>query len=111
MACIPWLAFHVLHQERFTMATVAVTQDDRIEQAIDEALGHLPVEKLVRGRRVAVKPNDTWASEDDKTGVTQPDTLRAVLRYGRGCSASAPRPCGTCGKPAGSAWGRRTPTR
>src|SRR5207253_6360643 len=29
---------------------------------------------------VAVKPNDTWASEDDTTGITQPDTLRAVLR-------------------------------
>jgi uncharacterized protein (DUF362 family) len=28
-----------------------------------------------------VKPNDTWASARDKTGVTQPDTLRAVLRH------------------------------
>src|SRR5207253_10780719 len=28
----------------------------------------------------AVKPNDTWASAEDKTGITQPDTLRAVLR-------------------------------
>jgi uncharacterized protein (DUF362 family) len=27
-----------------------------------------------------VKPNDTWASAEDRTGVTQPDTLRAVLR-------------------------------
>src|SRR5205085_3514042 len=25
--------------------------------------------------------NDTWASAEDKTGVTQPDTLRAVLRH------------------------------
>jgi uncharacterized protein (DUF362 family) len=34
----------------------------------------------VRGKRLAVKPNDTWASAEDTTGVTQPDTLRAVLR-------------------------------
>jgi uncharacterized protein (DUF362 family) len=35
---------------------------------------------LVRGKIVAVKPNETWASAEDTTGVTQPDTLRAVLR-------------------------------
>jgi uncharacterized protein (DUF362 family) len=28
-----------------------------------------------------VKPNETYATKDDTTGVTQPDTLRAVLRY------------------------------
>jgi uncharacterized protein (DUF362 family) len=27
-----------------------------------------------------VKPNDTWATKDDTTAVTQPDTLGAVLR-------------------------------
>jgi uncharacterized protein (DUF362 family) len=46
-----------------------------------EALRHLPLEPLVRGKRVAVKPNETYATADDKTGVTQPDTLRAVLRH------------------------------
>jgi uncharacterized protein (DUF362 family) len=30
---------------------------------------------------VAVKPNETWASPEDTTGVTQADTLRGVLRY------------------------------
>jgi uncharacterized protein (DUF362 family) len=30
---------------------------------------------------VAVKPNDTWASAEDTTAVTQPDTLRAVLQH------------------------------
>lgn len=63
------------------MATVAVTQNQAIEEAVAEALGHLSLEPLVRGKRVAVKPNDTWASEDDTTGVTQPDTLRGVLRH------------------------------
>src|SRR5437588_3023570 len=62
------------------MAAVVVTRDNTIEKAVAEALGHVPLEALVRGRRVAVKPNDTWASADDTTGVTQPDTLRAVLR-------------------------------
>jgi hypothetical protein len=61
------------------MATVAVTRDREIWDAVAGALGHLRLEPLVRGKLVAVKPNDTWASEEDKSGVTQPDTLSAVL--------------------------------
>src|SRR5919198_501392 len=63
------------------MATVVITQNNVIEEAVAEALRPLPLEPLVRGKRVAVKPNDTWASAEDKTGVTQPDTLRAALRH------------------------------
>ncbi len=64
------------------MATVVITQNkDAIEQAINEALDHIELDPLVRGKLVAVKPNDTYASPEDTTGVTQPDTLRAVLRY------------------------------
>ena len=59
---------------------VVLTHDHRVESAINAALEHIPLEQLVRNRRVAVKPNDTWAAEDDTTGITQPDTLRAVLR-------------------------------
>jgi uncharacterized protein (DUF362 family) len=62
------------------MTDVVITQSDRIEEAIADALEHLPLATLVAGRRVAVKPNETWASESDTTGITQPDTLRAVLR-------------------------------
>jgi uncharacterized protein (DUF362 family) len=65
------------------MATVVITRNEQIEKAVAEALGHIDVEKLVRGKLVAVKPNDTWASAEDRTGVTQPDTLRAVLRHVR----------------------------
>lgn len=64
------------------MTRIAITHNpDRIDLAIDNALDHLRLEPLVRGKCVAVKPNETWASETDKTGVTQPDTLRAVLRW------------------------------
>lgn len=63
-----------------SISTVVITQDDDIEKAISAALGHIPLDALIRGKLVAVKPNDTWASKEDKTGVTQPDTLRAVLR-------------------------------
>ncbi len=64
------------------MATVVITQNrDAIEEAINEALDHIELDPLVRGKLVAVKPNDTYASPEDTTGVTQPDTLRAVLRY------------------------------
>jgi uncharacterized protein (DUF362 family) len=62
------------------MATVAITRDDDIGRAIDRALRHVDLGPLVRGKHVAVKPNETWASPEDTTGVTQPDTLRAVLR-------------------------------
>jgi uncharacterized protein (DUF362 family) len=63
------------------MATVAITQNrEDIGRAIDEALGHLALAEMVRGRLVAVKPNETWATAEDTTAVTQADTLRAVLR-------------------------------
>lgn len=62
------------------MATVVITQDRDIQTAIDQALAHIPLDALVRDRLVAIKPNDTWASSEDTTGVTQPDTLRAVIR-------------------------------
>jgi uncharacterized protein (DUF362 family) len=68
------------------MATVAITKDlENIERAIEEALGHLPVAELVRGRFVAVKPNETWATAEDTSAVTQADTLRAVLRAVKRC--------------------------
>jgi uncharacterized protein (DUF362 family) len=62
------------------MAAVAIARNDAIGEAVNDVLGRVPLEGLVRGKRVAVKPNDTWASRKDKTGITQPDTLRAVLR-------------------------------
>ena len=63
------------------MTMVAVTRDDDIARAIDAVLDELAVEPLVRGKVVAVKPNETWASADDISGVTQADTLQATLRY------------------------------
>jgi hypothetical protein len=63
------------------MVAVAITQNFAIDQAMTEALDHFELEPLLRGKRVAVKPNDTWAYAEDTTAVTQPDTLRAVLRY------------------------------
>lgn len=62
-------------------ATVAITRDpEDIGAGIRAALEALPIEEIVRGRTVAVKANETWASESDISGVTQADTLRAVLR-------------------------------
>lgn len=62
------------------MVDVAIAQNDAIEIAIDQALGQLDLEPLIRDRLVAVKPNETATPEDDTSGVTQADTLRAVLR-------------------------------
>ncbi len=64
------------------MAAVIITRGEMIDDAIIEALDR--VENLatnLRGKRVAIKPNDTWADESDKSAITQPDTLRAVIRY------------------------------
>ena len=62
------------------MPAVAITHHDDISRAIHDALAHVPLERLAAGKLVAVKPNETWASEEDRTAVTQPETLRAVLR-------------------------------
>ncbi|MBD0315230.1 MAG: DUF362 domain-containing protein [Nitrospiraceae bacterium] len=63
------------------MSVIAITQHHDIEQAISQALGCLDLGASFTGKLVAVKPNETWASADDCTGVTQPDTLRAVIRH------------------------------
>jgi uncharacterized protein (DUF362 family) len=62
------------------MARIAITQHADTARAVDGALSLLDLSHL-RGRQVAVKVNETWASPEDTTGVTQPDTLRAVLRH------------------------------
>jgi uncharacterized protein (DUF362 family) len=63
------------------MSAVAIVQDNKIEEAIAKAMAYFSVEPLVLDKIVAVKPNDTWADENDRTAVTQPDSLRAVLRF------------------------------
>ncbi len=63
------------------MAVVAITQNVHdIGGAIGDGLGAVRMEEIVRGKLVAIKPNDTWASAEDISAVTQPDTLRAVIR-------------------------------
>jgi uncharacterized protein (DUF362 family) len=61
------------------MPSVVITHDrDSIERAITDALDRIPLEKLIRGKLVAVRPNDTWASADDISGVTHADTLLPI---------------------------------
>lgn len=62
-------------------SVVSIAQDDEISRSIEQCLGLLPLEDLLAGRMVAIKPNETWASRRDTTGVTQADTLRAVVRF------------------------------
>ena len=63
-----------------TVSDIAITHNPQIEGAIADALALLPIRSLITGKRVAIKPNETWASAEDTTGITQPDTLRAVLQ-------------------------------
>jgi uncharacterized protein (DUF362 family) len=63
------------------MPDVVITRNlTDIGVAIADALGEIALRPIVAGKIVAVKPNDTWASKEDTTGITQADTLRAVLR-------------------------------
>lgn len=62
-------------------AIVAITHGSEIGSAIEDALDQMDLCHRVQGRLVAVKANDTWASPEDRTAVTQPETLRATLRY------------------------------
>ena len=66
------------------MTKVAIARDNNVEYAIEDALHRLDLRSLIAGKLVAVKPNETWASPTDCRGVTQPDTLRAVLRFIKG---------------------------
>ena len=65
------------------MVPVAIAQAALIEESIQQALRHLDTEHLIRGKLVAIKPNETWADADDKTAVTQADTLRTVISHVR----------------------------
>ena len=67
------------------MSIVVITKNEDIEVGIEEALHHIDVAALTRGKVVAVKPNATWASDKDTSAVTQADTLRVVLRHIQRC--------------------------
>jgi uncharacterized protein (DUF362 family) len=61
--------------------TVSVAHEaDDIEKAITQALSRIELDDF-RDRVVAIKPNDTTASDDDKTACTQADSLRATIRF------------------------------
>ncbi len=61
--------------------TVSIAhQPDNIEKAITEALSRVILDDF-RDRVVAIKPNDTTATADDKTACTQADSLRATIRF------------------------------
>ncbi len=69
------------------MTRVIITHNPVIAFAVDEALENVEeLESLTNGRLVAIKPNDTWASEHDRSAVTQPDTLRAVIGIVKRCA-------------------------
>ena len=65
------------------MVPVAISRHNNIERAIEDALNRLDLRALIAGKVVAIKPNETWATARDRKGVTQPDTLRAVLRFAK----------------------------
>ena len=63
-----------------TDLTVAIAHDPRnIEKAIERVLSDVPLEDF-RDKVVAIHPNDTTASEKDKTACTRPESLRATIQ-------------------------------
>jgi uncharacterized protein (DUF362 family) len=51
-----------------------------VEGAINQALNEIELDDF-RDKIVAIKPNDTTATPQDKTACTQADTLRATIRF------------------------------
>ncbi len=61
---------------------VAVSSEHTPELSIEGACNLLgDISDIFSGKHVAIKPNDTWASPTDLTPCTQPDTLRATIRF------------------------------
>lgn len=66
------------------MPAVSITQDlEFIGQAIFDALEALDLEDIFTNRLVAIHPNDTYATPTDTSGVTQADTLQAMIRFAK----------------------------
>jgi uncharacterized protein (DUF362 family) len=63
------------------MAVISISKNNDIRASIKDSLSRLDLINVFRGRQVAVKPNETWASDNDKTAVTQPEVLEAVLEF------------------------------
>jgi uncharacterized protein (DUF362 family) len=60
---------------------VGICNDMDAGNSIPMVLGMIGnMRDFIEGKHVAIKPNDTWASPQDRTGCTQPDTLEAVIR-------------------------------
>jgi uncharacterized protein (DUF362 family) len=61
--------------------TVSIAHDPHdIGKAVHRALSEVALEDF-KDRVVAIKPNDTTATADDKTACTQADTLQAAIRF------------------------------
>lgn len=55
---------------------VAISHQAVIEETITEACSLLgDLSKLFKGKHVAIKPNDTWASPSDLTPCTQAEEI------------------------------------
>lgn len=64
--------------------TVSIAHDPNdIAKAINRALLAVSLEDF-KDKVVAIHPNDTTATEDDKTACTQPETLRATIQFIKG---------------------------
>ncbi len=63
-----------------TALTVSIAHDPKaIQKAIRQALDPIPLEDF-RDKLVAIHPNDTTATPDDKTACTPPEALRATIQ-------------------------------
>ena len=61
--------------------TVSIAHDPKnIEKSITTALTEVALDDF-KDKVVAIKPNDTTATADDKTACTQADTLRATIQF------------------------------
>ncbi|KMQ52274.1 Iron-sulfur cluster-binding protein [Chitinispirillum alkaliphilum] len=63
-------------------SVVSVSHSEIPEIGLKGALDNIShLEDIFKGKHVAIKPNETWASAQDLTACTQSDTLKAVIGY------------------------------
>jgi uncharacterized protein (DUF362 family) len=66
------------------MSTVSIARHQSVDVSIPEALELLgDLSDLFTGKHVAIKPNETWASERDLSACTQADTVRTMIRFAK----------------------------
>jgi uncharacterized protein (DUF362 family) len=63
------------------MSIISIGYNNNITHSINDALKELDIKDIISDKIVAIKPNETYATQNNIDGATHGDTLQAVIRY------------------------------